>query len=44
MLKKKCIQSYQDGPEESTLCDVKAAVLGQDLNVLDLIVEPVENE
>lgn len=44
MQRQKCIQSYQDSPEQSALCDVKAAVLGQDLNVLDFIVEPVENE
>lgn len=35
---------YQCSLEQPTLSDVKAAILGQNFNVLDFIVEPVEDE
>ena len=35
---------YQQGLEQASLGDVEPALLGQDLNVLDFIVEPVEDE
>lgn len=35
---------YQHSLEQSTLSDVKAAILGENFNVLDFIVEPVEDE
>ena len=35
---------YQQGLEQASLGDVEASLLGQDLNVLDFIVEPVEDE
>lgn len=35
---------YQHSLEQPTLRNVKAAILGQNLNVLDFIVEPVEGE
>lgn len=44
----KSIQSkkkpYQHSLEQPALSDVKAAILGQNLNVLDFIVEPGEHE
>lgn len=44
---KKSIQSknhYQHSLEQPALSDVKAAILGENFNVLDFIVEPVEDE
>lgn len=44
---RKSIQSknhYQHSLEQPALSDVKAAILGQNFNVLDFIVEPVEDE
>lgn len=44
---KKSIQSYnlyQYSLEQPALSDVKAAILGQNLYVLDFLVEPVEDE
>lgn len=35
---------YQHGLEESALSDVEAAIFGQNLNVLDSVVEPAEDE
>lgn len=35
---------YQHSFEQPALCDVKAAILGQNLDVLDFIIEPVKDK
>ena len=36
--------SYQNGFEQPALCDVKAAILGENLDVPDFIIEPAEEK
>lgn len=42
--KKKSWNLYQHSLEQPALSDVKTAILGQNFDVLDSIVEPVEDE